>query len=193
MKPTLLIIGGPNGSGKTTIAEFLLKTKSITKFINADSIAKGISSGESGVGNIEAGRVMLESLHRSIKNGENVAFETTLSGRMWLNIIKLAKSQNYDVYICYVTVSSPEIAIERVKSRTLEGGHSVPLKDITRRYYRSLNLFLNTYRSQVNGWYLFDNSETSAKLLALKENGDAENIFDRDIYDRFITTTRKNS
>lgn len=185
VKPTLLIIAGPNGSGKTTVAEFLLKVKSIVRFINADSIAKGLSLGESSAGNIEAGRIMLSSLKTALEEGQSVAFETTLSGRMWIHLIEFAKSRGFDVAICYVAVKESGISVSRVEKRTLEGGHAIPNDDIHRRFKRSLKLFFNLYANLVSSWYFFDNSGSSAVLIASRENGSPEKIYNKEAYERF--------
>ena len=39
-----------------------------------------------------------------------------------------------------------------------KGGHSVPVKDILRRFPRSINNFWRVYRHSVNGWKIFLNS-----------------------------------
>lgn len=68
-KPDLVIIAGPNGAGKSTVAEFLISEKNIQKFINADTIARGMDGLATTGGEIAAGRVMLEELKGSLKKG----------------------------------------------------------------------------------------------------------------------------
>jgi predicted ABC-type ATPase len=41
--PQIYLIGGPNGAGKTTFARHFLPAVGITEFLNADSIAAGLS------------------------------------------------------------------------------------------------------------------------------------------------------
>jgi len=192
-KPQLFILAGPNGSGKTTVAEFLIANKSLPRFVNADFIAKGLNKGESSLGDIDAGRIMLQKLHSAIELGESIAFETTLSGKMWQRLIDKATRAGFETTICYVAVRNPDIACERVHTRTLEGGHFVAEADIRRRYFRSLTLFLKLYSTKVRNWYFFDNSDASAVLVACKENGDKQKVFLEDIltsYQSNYGTTR---
>ncbi len=44
-RPHVIIIGGPNGAGKSTTAPVLLKgTLGVTEFVNADTLALGLSA-----------------------------------------------------------------------------------------------------------------------------------------------------
>jgi len=59
--PNLYIIAGPNGSGKTTFAEeFLPNYVKCTTFVNADTIARGLSAFSPDAAALKAGRLLLE-------------------------------------------------------------------------------------------------------------------------------------
>ncbi len=167
------------------MAEFLIANKSLPRFVNADFIAKGLSKGEASLGDIEAGRIMLQKLHQAIRQGESISFETTLSGRIWSKLISEAFDAGFEITICYVAVETPEIATARVVKRAKEGGHFVPATDIKRRFQRSLSLFFDVYSSKVKNWYLFDNSGFSALLVAYQENGHALQIPLEDLYNKY--------
>ena len=78
----ILIIAGPNGAGKTSFAtEFLPNEASCPNFINADLIAAGLNPFRPEEAAIRSGRLMLEMIHEYVREGQNFAFETTLSGR----------------------------------------------------------------------------------------------------------------
>lgn len=80
--PHVIIIAGPNGAGKTTLAPALLNdTLDINNFVNADTIAQGLSAFAPESMVIAAGRAMLDRIHSLAKQGENFAFETTLASR----------------------------------------------------------------------------------------------------------------
>ena len=57
------MIGGPNGAGKTTIALRLLPALGCHEFVNADSIAAGLSPLNPEHYALPAGRLMLERIH----------------------------------------------------------------------------------------------------------------------------------
>lgn len=81
-RPHIIIIGGPNGAGKSTTAPALLKgTLGVTEFVNADTIAQGLSAFQPESVGFHAGRVMLERIYRLAREWLNFAFETTLASR----------------------------------------------------------------------------------------------------------------
>lgn len=62
--PQIIVIAGPNGGSKTTLAPFLLRDKlGVLEYVNADPIALGLSGFDPGSVAIHAGRVMLNRLH----------------------------------------------------------------------------------------------------------------------------------
>lgn len=80
--PHVLVIAGPNGAGKTTSAPHLLnQTLDIKHFVNADTIAAGLSAFAPEKAAIQAGRAMLERVRYLAEQNENFSFETTLASR----------------------------------------------------------------------------------------------------------------
>lgn len=69
----LIVIAGPNGSGKTTAAPALLQRSiNIDDFVNADVIAQGLCAFQPEKAATQAGRVMLkriEDLSNELKWG----------------------------------------------------------------------------------------------------------------------------
>lgn len=171
------IIGGPNGAGKTTfVKQFLPNYIEIRNFINADSIAKGLSPLGSSPMNITSGKLMLELIDKYQDRGESFAFEETLARkRLMLRILKL-KEAGYLVYIIFLNLLSADLAVSRVKYRVEKGGHDIPEDTIRRRYLRSRHNFWYNYKDQVDGWYLFDNSSRIPKLVANNIKGESKVI-----------------
>lgn len=159
MKKKCYIISGPNGAGKTTFAqEFLPIEAECLNFVNADLIARGLSPFQPDKMAIEAGRLMIQHINECVRKNESFAFESTLSGKVYLNKIKNWKLQNYEIIIYYLKLPSVELAIERVKIRVSQGGHNVPEQDIKRRFYKSWNNFQNIYSLLADYWIVFDTS-----------------------------------
>lgn len=172
--PNLIIITGPHGAGKSTVADFLLSNESIKGYSNADVISKGMAFDEGNSSSeISAGRILLKLVHDAIARRQTIAFETTMSGLIWKRLIGRAKNAGFEVTICYVAVCDPLISIKRVAQRVREGGHDIPRDTIERRYRKSLALAFSQYYPLADYWYFFDNSGDSAQLLALREKGES--------------------
>jgi len=165
------IIAGPNGSGKTTFANtFLPEYTQCNRFINADLIAQGLSPFSPQIVAIKAGKLVLEQIKEYTKNNVTFSFETTMAGTTHTKYFKMLKKNNYKINIFFLWIPSTQLAIARVKSRVLQGGHNIPIIDIKRRYNRSIKNFFTTYRLLANQWMLFNNSQSKAELIASKNN-----------------------
>ena len=112
MKCKCYIIAGPNGAGKTTFArEFLPVEAECLNFVNADLIALGLSPFQPETMAIKAGRLMIRNINDCINNRESFAFETTFSGKGYVNKIKNWKAKQYEIIIYYLGVPTVEFAI----------------------------------------------------------------------------------
>ncbi|MFM9836265.1 MAG: zeta toxin family protein [Methylophilaceae bacterium] len=158
IKPRVIIFAGANGTGKSTHAEPILKALGISTFVNADYIARGLSGLNTETVNFEAGRIMLNRLHDLADAKEDFAFESTLSSRTFAFFLHKLKAEGYSISIFYFTLSDARLAYRRVRHRVKLGGHHIPQKVITRRFYRSLNNFFNLYLPLADTWIVFDNS-----------------------------------
>jgi len=112
-------------------------------------------------------------------------FETTLSGRSYLGLIRRLKSQGYAVHFFFLWLSRVDLALSRIEARVLQGGHDVPEADVRRRFDRSIKNFLELYRPLGDSWYLFDNSLGTPGPIALEEGGRLR-IMEPDAYKALI-------
>ena len=137
--PTIYIIAGCNGAGKTTFArEFLLKEVACVNFLNADYLALGLSPLSPEIAAMKAGRLLLTEFKSLVARGETFALESTLSGLTYVRLLRDAKRRRFRIYLHYLWLPTSVIAIARVRERVKKGGHNVPVLDITRRFGRSL-------------------------------------------------------
>ena len=162
----IVIIAGPNGAGKTTFAtEFLPNEANCRTFINADLIAQGLSPFDPDAAAFQAGRLMLRMIDGCVRRGESFAFETTLSGRGYARSIPRWQEQGYRVELFFLSLPSPDDAVNRVRQRVSEGGHHVPDDVIRRRFAAGLRNFEIIYRDVADEWRLYNNSGRRPVLL----------------------------
>ncbi|WP_084446421.1 zeta toxin family protein [Hymenobacter roseosalivarius] len=163
----LYIIAGCNGAGKTTAAFAMLPgLLDCHEFVNADEIARGLSPFQPEAVSVQAGRLMLTRLQDLVAAGESFALETTLATRIYLPFIKMARAKGYHVSLFFFWLDSPDSAVQRVRIRVQEGGHSIPEAVIRRRYEGGLRQFFSHYRSTVDKWVFLDNSNGIGQVIA---------------------------
>lgn len=117
----LYIIAGPNGVGKTTFAkEFLPHFADCKNFVNADLIAQGVAPFSPEAAAFRAGRMMLNEIRSFSKKRESFAFETTLSGKSYLSLIRGLSRKGYKVHLFFLCVDNVDVALSRIEQRVLK-------------------------------------------------------------------------
>jgi len=166
------IISGPNGSGKTTFAvKFLPEYVRCQNFVNPDLIAQGLSPFSPGAAAIKAGKLVLEQIHHFANRGVDFAFESTLSGKLYVTLFKSLKKKGYKIHLFFLWIPDADLAISRIKGRVAQGGHNVPVQDVLRRFGRSVSNFFKLYQPFADSWMLFNNAGPIPILIAEKKNG----------------------
>src|SRR5438045_3154606 len=156
--PRCIVIAGPNGAGKTTFArEFLPKDAGVVHFVNADLIASGLSPFRPELATLAGGRLFLAELDRLARARVDFAFETTLSGLIYLHRLKRWKAARYRIEITYLRLSSAGLALRRIAARVRQGGHNVPRADVLRRINRGWENFVRVYRTLEVVWWVYSN------------------------------------
>ncbi|MBR5934890.1 MAG: zeta toxin family protein [Bacteroidaceae bacterium] len=170
-KPVMCIVAGPNGSGKTTTTEQLLKNKwgADSLYINPDNIAKDIyGDWNSTEAVLKAAQKATEQRYECLNNGTDFVFETVFSSAEKMEFVQKAKDAGFFIRIFYVCTESPLINIIRIAQRYLNGGHEVPISKTISRYYSSLENISKAIKI-ADRVYLYDNSiENAAPRLILR-------------------------
>ncbi len=176
-QPTVYIIAGPNGAGKTTFATtFLPDFVNCQEFLNADLIAAGLSPFAPETQSINAGKLMLLQIKELTKKRVNFGFETTLSGRSYIKLLREMKADGYRIELFFLWIPSEEIAVNRVANRVRQGGHNIPEQVIRRRYQLGQLNLLNLYYSLLDTCWLYDAS-TLPPIVASKVKDGSITIF----------------
>ncbi len=103
-RPKIVIIAGPNGAGKTTFAgEFLVKETGFPEFINADSIARGLSPFAPEKAALQAGKVMLAEIERRVESRKGRIGNDSFWSNLCSSYPKMAKGR----LSCSVSVFKP--------------------------------------------------------------------------------------
>lgn len=159
-KPILIVIAGPNGSGKTSLTSKVLRHDWVKEclYINPDNIARDkFGDWNSHEAVISAANYSEKLREECLANNESLIFETVLSADDKIDFIKRAKERNYFIRIFFVSTNSPEINSSRVAKRVMEGGHDVPINKIISRYSKSI-MNCSLVSQIVDRAYIYDNS-----------------------------------
>ena len=159
-KPTLCVVAGPNGSGKTTTTIQLLNNEwaADSLYINPDNIALEIfGDWNSAEAVFRAAEHATRLRYQYLEERQDFVFETVFSAAEKLEFLQKAKEAGFFIRFFYVCTSDPAINVMRITQRYLDGGHEVPISKIISRYYKSL---LNAAKaiSFVDRAYIYGNS-----------------------------------
>jgi len=168
-RPTLWLIAGPNGVGKTTYARRYLRAVAGTeRFVNLDEIARGFSpltptpDAETAAA---AARAVLARCAETIAARRSFALETTLAGRTHLRTLERAKAAGFATTLLFCILPDVEIALARIAARIAAGGHAVPEADARRRFPRACGNFA-TYAAACDLWRILDTQLAEPRLVA---------------------------
>ena len=184
------IIAGPNGAGKTTFALRYLPSIAVTAFVNADLIAAGLSPLAPEQQQVAASRLFLHEIERHIQAGRDFAFETTLSGRGYLRLVRQLRALGWRVELFYLALPTVEMSVLRVAERVAHGGHAIPRPDIERRFPRSLHNLLHVYGAAVDVTRCVLNSGETPQLVFVQQ-GEDRVLAQPDIFEQLTREARR--
>jgi predicted ABC-type ATPase len=168
-KPILIVVAGPNGSGKTSVTSKILHHEWMEDcvYINPDIVA------QERFGDWNSREAVIKSVHyceawreRCLVERKNLIFETVMSADDKIDYIERAVNAGFFVRLFFVCTSSPTINASRIAARVMKGGHDVPITKIVSRYQKSISNCRYIIK-KIHRAYLYDNSidNVEAKLL----------------------------
>lgn len=186
-KPELIVIAGPNGSGKTSVTQKFLhhEWSDGTIYINPDDVANEVfGDWNSQEAVIKSANYCAELREKCLQNKESFVFETVFSAEDKVEFLYRAKQAGYFVRLFFISTNSPEINAARIAKRVMEGGHDVPISKIISRYYKSIANCI-TISKYVDRLYVYDNSvdNQDARILFRLSNGQLAKQYTDDIPD----------
>lgn len=183
--PLLIVIAGPNGSGKTTITSEVLKSDWLEDavYINPDNIAQErFGDWNSPDAVLQAAHFCEEWREQCLQNKTSLIFETVMSAPDKIDFIRRAKQAGFFIRVFFISTSDPTINSARIARRVMKGGHDVPIPKIISRYIKSIANCAEI-ASEVDRLYIYDNSVDNAKaqLLFRLRNGKIIKQYVKDI------------
>ena len=181
--PQFIIIGGGNGSGKSTSAALVLKND--VPYINADEIAKSLPEAEGENKDVRASRILINAMDEHQARREDFAIETTLASRSLAPRVRRLPEAGYEFQLFFFWLESPELNIQRVAERVQRGGHHIPEEVIRRRYVAGVKNFFSLYLPLADVWGAYDNTKYgSPRLVAEGGRTQPEHISLPDVWHR---------
>ena len=159
-KPELIIIAGPNGSGKTSVTKRFLHHEWAegTTYINPDEVANEMfGDWNSQAAVLSAANYCAEWRERCLNEKTSFVFETVMSAEDKVQFIIRAKNAGFFIRLFFISTENPKINAARIADRVMKGGHDVPITKIISRYYKSIEN-CKTVSSIVDRLYVYDNS-----------------------------------
>lgn len=184
-RPVLIVIAGPNGSGKTSITSKILHHEWLedSDYINPDYVARDVfGDWNSRDAVLKAANYCEDWRERCLTERKSLIFETVMSAPDKVDFILRAKEAGFFVRLFFVSTESPTINASRVANRVLNGGHDVPISKIISRYAKSIvNCILLS--KAVDRLYVYDNSvdDADAQILFRLKDGELIKQYVEDI------------
>ena len=183
----MIVIAGPNGSGKTSVTQRFLHHEWAegTLYINPDEVAQnkfGDWNSQEAVS--KAANFCAALREECLQNRTSFVFETVMSAKDKIDFVCKAKEAGYFIRLFFISTSHPSINAARIANRVMKGGHDVPITKIVSRYYKSL-ANCRTVAPIVDRLYVYDNSidDEDARLLFRLANGEMKKMYVANIPD----------
>jgi predicted ABC-type ATPase len=185
--PKVVILAGPNGAGKSTsAARLLLGAMRVDEFVNADTIARGLSAFAPERVALNAGRIMLRRIKELSAERASFAFETTLATRSYAPWLREIRASGYGVHLLFLWLPSADMAVARVADRVRAGGHDVPEATVRRRYAAGLVNLRTLYLPIADSWKIVDNTRRQSQRIAAGKAGGLHKIYVKSVWRRII-------
>lgn len=155
-KPMILVFAGPNGSGKSTITQYF---EIVGTYTNADEIVAA-----TGMNNQDAAEFVDRNRYESIAAGADFTFETVLSSRYKLEILRKAQEAGFFIKCVFVLTVNPEVNVARVETRVAAGGHDVEKNKIIERYYKAL-ANIPELMNLCDIMHIYDNTDSTFRIV----------------------------
>ncbi len=184
-RPEMIVIAGPNGSGKTSVTQRFLHHEWAegTLYINPDEVAQNkFGDWNSQEAVWKAANYCAELREKCLRNHTSFVFETVMSANDKIDFINRAKREGFFIRLFFISTTHPSINAARIAKRVMAGGHDVPIKKIISRYTKSIEN-CKVLAPIVDRLYVYDNSaeDQEAQLLFRLVNGEMKKMYVKEV------------
>lgn len=144
------------------------------KYSSADDIVAS-----TGMSNEAAAVLVDNKRYASIDDKRDFSFETVLSSKYKIEILKKAKDEGYFIKCIFVLTCNPYINVSRVEARVSSGGHAVDKEKIISRYYKSLK-HIKELLEICDIMHVYDNTIEPVRII--KKHKEDLSIFPNEIW-----------
>lgn len=136
-RPTIWVIAGPNGGGKSSIIGEVIRGAG-ADYCNADEYTRQLREHNAGLPLEEANSLAWTEgkrrLEEAVAGRQSFAFETTFGGRTISRLLHKAAARGMVLQVWYIALDSADRHVARVAARVIGGGHRIPEERIRARY-----------------------------------------------------------
>jgi predicted ABC-type ATPase len=178
--PSLYIIAGHNGSGKSTFGKNLLpqNAQNLTMFDGDLVFSQKLKHFSSYIkvhkyAVQEADDATVEEFERlskeAIATQSDFAYEGHFSNENSWDTIRFFRRQGYTISMIFLGLERLDLSEERVSIRVFKGGFLVPTYAIHHNYYGNLK-FLNIHHDLIDNLSIWDSSFGTPQILMVINN-----------------------
>lgn len=153
-KLSLIIVSGPNASGKTTFVEnnFDNLVNNNFEIILPDKILKYATS------LTDRPVVIGEYIDNAITAQKNILIETPFQNQAFITRIEEIKKMGYETYLYQIFLNDPDESVARVNDRKKKGGLFISNKEALDNYLANFKSISNIFY-KFNHAYFIDNTK----------------------------------
>jgi predicted ABC-type ATPase len=182
-RPGFVIVAGPNGCGKSSLAELAARRELLfdTTPINPDKLTLEARSSVAAASDEAANLIAVEraekAVWRSIAEHVSVGVETVLSSDKYLVAVAAARRRKFRTRLLFISVPSVDVALDRIAVRVANGGHDVPAKKVKARWKKAHDNLL-AFSDIVDDVFVFSNVGPRPHLIAERRGRSGRFRFD---------------
>jgi len=171
--PTLYVLGGANGVGKTTWYQTGIENIEVNPkipFINVDTIVLRELGGYNPENIAKGEQLAKERMRRLIQDREDFMIESNLSKSSDYDWIAAMRKNGYETVLFFLGTKDVELNKARVQARVREGGHDIAEPIIEHRYRMGIS-YLKANVLLFSEATLFDVSTDEPRKAAQLQKG----------------------